>query len=61
LKPEPWGSLLVQEKYQEGKACGKRHPYNNNNINNDNNNNNNTAVFQAVTLCYSLLDGYQIF
>jgi hypothetical protein len=22
--PEGWGSLLVQEKYQEGKACDKR-------------------------------------
>jgi len=28
LKPERWGSLLVQESYQEEKACGKR---NNNN------------------------------
>jgi len=27
LKPEQWGSLLVQEKYQEEKACDKRHPY----------------------------------
>jgi hypothetical protein len=27
LKPERWGSPLVQEKYQEGKACDKRHPY----------------------------------
>jgi hypothetical protein len=27
LKPEWWGSLLVQEKYQEEKACDKRHPY----------------------------------
>jgi len=25
------------------------------------NNNNNNAVFQAVTLCYILLDGHQIF
>jgi hypothetical protein len=24
LKPEWWGSLLVQEKYQEEKACDKR-------------------------------------
>jgi hypothetical protein len=23
LKPEWWGSLLVQEKYQEEKACDK--------------------------------------
>jgi hypothetical protein len=27
LKPERWGSLLVQEKYQEEKAYDKRHPY----------------------------------
>jgi hypothetical protein len=27
LKPERWGSLLVQEKYQEEKTCDKRHPY----------------------------------
>jgi hypothetical protein len=24
LKPERWGSLLVQENDQEGKACDKR-------------------------------------
>jgi hypothetical protein len=34
LKPEWWGSPLVQEKYQAEKACDKRHPYNNNNNNN---------------------------
>jgi len=27
LKPQQWGSPLVQEKYQEEKACDKRHPY----------------------------------
>jgi len=27
LKPEQWGSQLVQEKYQEEKVCDKRHPY----------------------------------
>ena len=27
LEPERWGSLLVQENYQEEKACDKRHPY----------------------------------
>jgi hypothetical protein len=27
LKPERWGSPLVQEKYREEKACDKRHPY----------------------------------
>ena len=27
LKPERWGSPLVQEKYRAEKACDKRHPY----------------------------------
>jgi hypothetical protein len=27
LKPERWGSPLAQEKFQEEKACDKRHPY----------------------------------
>jgi len=27
FKPERWGSPLVQEKHQEGKAYDKRHPY----------------------------------
>ena len=27
LKPEWWGSPLAQEKYQEEKACDKRHTY----------------------------------
>jgi hypothetical protein len=27
VKPEQWGSTLVQEKYQEEKSCDKRHPY----------------------------------
>jgi hypothetical protein len=27
LKPEGWGSSLVQEKSQEEKDCAKRHPY----------------------------------
>jgi len=27
LKPERWGSPLVQVKHQEEKACDKRHPY----------------------------------
>jgi hypothetical protein len=27
LKPERWGSPLVQEKYQEEETCDKRHPY----------------------------------
>jgi hypothetical protein len=35
LKPEPWGSPLVQGKYREGRACDKKRNNNNNN-NNDN-------------------------
>jgi len=27
VKPERCGSPVVQEKYQEEKACDKRHPY----------------------------------
>jgi len=27
LKPERWGSPLVQEKYQEEKSCDRRHTY----------------------------------
>ena len=27
MKPERWGSPLVQEKYQKEKTCDKRHPY----------------------------------
>jgi len=27
LKPERWGSPLVQGKYREEKACDRRHPY----------------------------------
>jgi len=40
--PERWGSPLVQEKYQEEKACDKRHPYYNNN-----NNNNRPTIYQS--------------
>jgi len=36
LKPERWGSPLVQENYWEEQVCDKRHPYNNNNNNNSN-------------------------
>jgi hypothetical protein len=41
LKPEWWGSPLVQEKYQVEKACDKRHNNNNNNNNNNNDTSNN--------------------
>jgi len=43
LKPEQWGSPLVQEKYLEEKACDKRH-----NNNNTNNNNNNKGIFPQL-------------
>jgi hypothetical protein len=36
-----WGSLLVEEKYREEKACDRRH-------NNNNNNNNNKFSFINV-------------
>jgi len=42
LKPEWWGSLLVQVNYQEEQACNKRHN------NNNNNNNNNNAMTSAT-------------
>jgi hypothetical protein len=32
LKPERWGSLLVQEEYQEEMACDNNNNNNNNNI-----------------------------
>ena len=41
LKPERWGSPLVQEKYQEEKACGKRHNDDDDDYDNYNDNNNN--------------------
>jgi hypothetical protein len=37
LKPERWGSLLVQEKYQGEKDCDKRQ-YNDDDDDNKNNN-----------------------
>ena len=41
LKPERWGSALVQEeKYQGEKACDKRHQQPQQNSSNNNNNNN---------------------
>jgi len=38
LKPERWGSPLVQDKSQEESACDKRHPYDNDDDDNNNNN-----------------------
>jgi len=49
LKPERWGSPLVQEKYQEEKACDKR----NNNNNNNNNNNGKTRPDIIQTKYYA--------
>jgi len=54
LKPERWGSPLVQEKYREEKACDKRHPYNDDDDDDDdNNNNNNNNTIHG--LCLELL------
>jgi hypothetical protein len=53
LKPERWGSLLVQENYQEERACDKRHNNNNNN-NNNNNKLNKLYVFSIYHHIYSL-------
>jgi len=39
LKPEPWGSSLVQEKYRGEQACDKTQGNNNNDDDNNNNNN----------------------
>jgi len=36
LKPERWGSPLVQEKYQEEKYCDKRQQQQQQNNNNNN-------------------------
>ena len=45
MKRERWGSLLVQEKYREEKACD-----NDDNIdNNSNNNNNNNVTLRQFT------------
>jgi len=44
LKPERWGSPLVQEKYQEEKACDKRHE------DDDDDDDNNNNCKWAVTL-----------
>ena len=66
MKPEWWGSLLVQEKYQEEKACDKRYPYNNNNNNNNNNNSSSSSSSSSsndddddddnVCVCVCVLD-----
>jgi hypothetical protein len=44
LKPERWGSPLVQEKYQREKACDK---INNNNNNNNNNHDSKDSGFES--------------
>jgi hypothetical protein len=52
LKPERWGSPLVEEKYREEQACDKRRRYNNNN--NNNNNNNELSAFNRFFFLPSL-------
>ena len=46
LKPECWSSPLVQETYQEERACDKWH--------NHNNNNNTYVIDVAVPLTHNL-------
>jgi hypothetical protein len=51
LKPERWGSLLVQENYQEENTCDKRQKQQQQHNNNNNNNNNRSLVFNwPITL-----------
>jgi len=45
LKPEQWGSLLVQEKYQEETPVTETSISYNNNDDDDNNNNNNNNYY----------------
>jgi len=54
LKPERWGSPLVQEKYQEEKACDKRHPYVDDDDDDNNNNNNSNNKLQETQQTYYL-------
>ena len=49
MKPEWWGSPLVQEKYQEERACDKRHSTNDDDDDDDNNNNNNNKDAEIRT------------
>jgi hypothetical protein len=51
LKPERWGSLLVQEKYQEEMPV-TRDIHNNNNNNNNNKNNN---IFSSMDVLYLIM------
>jgi hypothetical protein len=59
VKLERWGSLLVQEKYQEEKAYDKRHPDDDDDNDNNNNNNNNLdkniGTQHLIKLVYCLL------
>ena len=50
MKPERWGSPLVQEKYQEEKACDKRQQQEEEQHNNNNNNNNEFSYLYAQKL-----------
>jgi hypothetical protein len=56
LKPERWGSPLVQEKYEEEKACDKRNDDDDDDDddNNNNNINNNNLILQKRILSYGL-------
>jgi hypothetical protein len=51
LKPERWGSLLVEENYKEESACDKRH--------NNNNNNNKVIIIIIIIITTSDSNGTQ--
>ena len=64
MKPERWGSLLVQENYREEKACDKRYNDDDDDYdddddddNNNNSNNNNVTKFpkKCLAMCPSTL------
>jgi hypothetical protein len=64
LKPERWGSLLVQEKYREEIPVTETSILYNNN-NNNNNNNNSKAILQECNaekkLCMAWIDYQRAF
>jgi hypothetical protein len=52
LKPEGWGSPLVQEKYQEERPVTRDDVNDNDNENNNNNNNNNNNYYYYYYYLY---------
>jgi hypothetical protein len=55
LKPEQWGSPLVQEKYQGEKACDKRQQQQQHNNNNNNNNGEELSTVVGLSVMCSLV------